>query len=82
MQLPGIARCIPPVEIVDPVGDVRTLLDLDDEGPLSDAVHPSCRQIKDVARCDCLATQNVGQCIVGNATFVLRRVDRAGESGQ
>ena len=50
VQFAGIAVGVLAVEVVDTVGDVRSLLNLGDERARADTVDAACRQEEEVAR--------------------------------
>ena len=73
MQLAGFPVRPRAAVVVDAVGDVRGLLDLRHERPGADGMHTSRRQEEQVARNDGIVAQGIGQRMVGDHAFILRR---------
>ena len=64
VQFAGVAVGIAAVEVVDAVGDVRSLLDLGDEGSGADRMHAARRQEENVAWMDLVVGEDVGDGVV------------------
>ena len=74
MQFSWITVLIPPVIIVNPVGDIRCLLYLCDITAFADSVYRTCRNEKTVSFFDFLGVQQNRQCMIVQGSKVFRFV--------